>query len=106
MAIATLADRLKVSLDELRMALPLPPPPDEPVGAIQPAATDLSGVAPGGLASNGICMLLLIARAAAHRIAFAGDDDPRFHTIGTILVSVALLPLGADVLSATRYTGC
>ncbi len=49
------------------------------------------------LALNAICMLLLIAPAAVHRIAFAGDDDPRFHRIGTILVSVALLPLAAAI---------
>ncbi len=49
------------------------------------------------LGLNAICMLLLIAPAAVHRLAFGGEDDPRLHRIGTVLVSVALLPLGTAI---------
>jgi HAMP domain-containing protein len=57
------------------------------------------------LAVCGLTVVLLLAPAAVHRIAFAGEDDERFHTIGTILISIALVPLAlsiaADVLIAT-----
>jgi len=35
----------------------------------------------------------LIALAAVHRLAFSGDDDARFHELGTTLMSAALIPL-------------
>lgn len=45
------------------------------------------------LAALALCVILLLAPAAIHRIAFRGRDVERFHTIGSWLVSIALLPL-------------
>jgi hypothetical protein len=45
------------------------------------------------LALAALSVVLLIGPAAVHRIAFSGEDDARFHRIGTILVSGALIPL-------------
>jgi hypothetical protein len=42
-------------------------------------------------------IILLITPAAIHRIAFDGRDDPRMHTVGSILITVALIPLAAGV---------
>ncbi|MBV8742956.1 MAG: hypothetical protein JOZ12_14300 [Sinobacteraceae bacterium] len=57
------------------------------------------------LAVCGVTVGLLLAPAAVHRIAFSGQDDERFHRIGTLLISTALVPLAfsiaADVLIAT-----
>jgi hypothetical protein len=50
-------------------------------------------------------IILLLAPAAIHRIAYQGQDDPRFHKIGSWLVTLALAPLslgiGGDVYLAT-----
>jgi uncharacterized protein DUF6328 len=48
-----------------------------------------------GLAASSV--VLLIAPAAVHRLAFSGEDDPRFHQIGTILVGTALIPLSFSI---------
>jgi Family of unknown function (DUF6328) len=40
-----------------------------------------------------VSLILLVAPAAFHRIAFDGDDTERFFRIGSNLVSAALLPL-------------
>jgi hypothetical protein len=57
------------------------------------------------LAVCGVTVVLLLAPAAVHRIGFSGEDDERFHGIGTVLISIALVPLAfsiaADVLIAT-----
>ncbi len=45
------------------------------------------------LAALALCIVLLIAPAAIHRMAFRGRDSERFHTIGSWIVSAALLPL-------------
>jgi hypothetical protein len=37
--------------------------------------------------------VLLIAPAAMHRVAFGGDDDPRFLRVASRVVTAALLPL-------------
>jgi len=50
-----------------------------------------------GLASTTLSTVLLLTPAAVHRIAFSGEDDARFHTIGTRLVSAALIPLAAGM---------
>jgi Family of unknown function (DUF6328) len=49
------------------------------------------------LALDTLSILLLIAPAAAHRMAFHGNDDERFHRLGSILVSVALAPLALAI---------
>ena len=46
-----------------------------------------------GLALTMLSVILLIAPAAVHRLAFSGDDASRFHQIGAALVTAALLPL-------------
>jgi len=42
-----------------------------------------------GLALTALSIALLLMPAAVHRISFAGDDDSRFHTIGSALVGAA-----------------
>jgi hypothetical protein len=46
-----------------------------------------------GLALTASSVVLLIAPAAVHRLAFSGDDSDRFHEIGAALVTAALVPL-------------
>lgn len=45
------------------------------------------------LMSLALTIILLIAPAAIHRLTFGGNDDPRMHALGSLLMSVALLPL-------------
>lgn len=40
-----------------------------------------------------LAIILLIAPAAIHRITFDGNDDPRLHSTGSVLIAMALLPL-------------
>jgi hypothetical protein len=40
-----------------------------------------------------LTITLLIAPAAIHRLTFGGNDDPRMHALGSLLMSIALLPL-------------
>jgi hypothetical protein len=40
-----------------------------------------------------LAIILLIAPAAVHRLTFDGKDDPRLHSTGSILMTLALLPL-------------
>lgn len=44
-----------------------------------------------------LCLVLLVAPAAFHRIAFDGDDNEKFYTIGSRLITLALLPLALGV---------
>jgi Family of unknown function (DUF6328) len=44
-----------------------------------------------------VAIVLLISPAAIHRIAFGGQDDPRMHSSGSMLISIALLPLAIAV---------
>ncbi|MEI9888373.1 MAG: DUF6328 family protein [Rhizomicrobium sp.] len=44
-----------------------------------------------------LALILLVAPAAFHRIAFGGDDTERFYRIGSNLITVALLPLALGV---------
>ena len=62
------------------------------------------------LLSLALAIILLIAPAAIHRLSFAGRDDPRLQSIGSLLITTALLPLACaiscDVLVAlTRLFG-
>jgi uncharacterized protein DUF6328 len=59
------------------------------------------------LACVAVAIVLLIAPAAIHRIAFDGDDDARFLRIASRIVTSALLPLSIGVstelyVAATR----
>ncbi|MDB6083209.1 MAG: hypothetical protein JWN43_1090 [Gammaproteobacteria bacterium] len=40
-----------------------------------------------------LTIVLLISPAAIHRVTFGGADDPRMHSIGSLLIAAALLPL-------------
>jgi hypothetical protein len=50
------------------------------------------------LMSSVVATILLIAPAAIHRIAFHGQDDPRFHRIGSNVITIALLPLTSAIV--------
>jgi len=47
----------------------------------------------GALAAIALSIVLLIAPAAIHRMTFKGEDVERFHTIGSTIVTLALVPL-------------
>jgi hypothetical protein len=49
------------------------------------------------LASLTLAIILLICPAAIHRIAFGGADDPRLHSAGSLLITIALLPLAVGI---------
>ena len=49
------------------------------------------------LGSDAIALVLLIAPAAFHRIAFHGADTERFFRLGSVLVTAALLPLALGI---------
>jgi len=51
------------------------------------------------LALIALGIILLVAPAAIHRIAFYGSDDARSHFIGSRLVTVALAPLALGISS-------
>jgi hypothetical protein len=62
------------------------------------------------LLSLTLAIILLIAPAAIHRVSLGGRDDPRLQSIGSVLITIALLPLAGaiscDVLIAlTRLFG-
>jgi hypothetical protein len=50
-------------------------------------------------------VVLLIAPAAIHRIAFEGADDPRFLQLASRLVTAALIPLALGVASELYVAG-
>jgi Family of unknown function (DUF6328) len=45
----------------------------------------------------GLAVVLLIAPASVHRIAFGGQDDPDFLKIGSLFVIAAPLPLAIGI---------
>jgi hypothetical protein len=49
------------------------------------------------LAAVALSVTLLITPAAVHRLTFGGKDVPRMHTIGSLLVTVALIPLALGI---------
>jgi hypothetical protein len=49
------------------------------------------------LLSLTLAIVLLICPAAIHRIAFGGADDPRMHSAGSLLITIALLPLALAI---------
>jgi hypothetical protein len=46
-----------------------------------------------GLMSLMLAVILLIAPAAIHRLAFEGRDSSRFHALGSRIIAIALLPM-------------
>jgi hypothetical protein len=46
-----------------------------------------------GLLCLVLAIVLLIAPAAIHRVTFGGNDDPRLHSTGSVLIALALVPL-------------
>ena len=52
-----------------------------------------------GLAFVAVAIVLLISPAAIHRIAFDGDDDERFLSLSSHIVTAALVPLALGVAS-------
>jgi hypothetical protein len=50
-----------------------------------------------GLALTTVSVVLLISPAAVHRLAFSGEDNSRFHEIGSALVTAALVPLSLAI---------
>lgn len=51
----------------------------------------------GALLAMALSMTLLIAPAAVHRLTFDGRDEKRMHSIGSLLVTLALAPLAAGL---------
>jgi len=49
------------------------------------------------LLSLALAIVLLISPAAIHRLAFSGSDDPRLQSIGSVLITMALLPLACAI---------
>ncbi len=50
-----------------------------------------------GLLCLALAVVLLIAPAALHRIAFDGEEDPRMHRLGSFLITAALLPFATGI---------
>jgi phage shock protein PspC (stress-responsive transcriptional regulator) len=49
------------------------------------------------LCCTGLAVILLMAPASVHRIAFSGQDDPAFVRIGSVFVVAAPLPLALGI---------
>jgi hypothetical protein len=49
------------------------------------------------LAAVALSVMLLITPAAVHRMTFGGQDVPRFHKIGSAIVTIALIPLALGI---------
>jgi len=52
----------------------------------------------GALLAIALAMMLLVTPAALHRIAFGGQDSERFHRLGSLIVTLALIPLGVGIV--------
>jgi hypothetical protein len=57
-----------------------------------------------------LAVILLISPAAVHRLSFGGRDDPRLQSIGSVLITMALLPLACAIscdvwIALTRLFG-
>lgn len=51
----------------------------------------------GALLSMALAMTLLIAPAAVHRLTFDGRDEDRMHAVGSVLITLALIPLAGGL---------
>ena len=49
------------------------------------------------LCAVALSVMLLITPAAVHRMTFGGEDVARFHKIGSVIVTIALIPLALGV---------
>jgi len=49
------------------------------------------------LLANASAMILLICPAAVHRMSFGGRYEPRMHTVGSALLTMALAPLSVSI---------
>lgn len=56
-----------------------------------------------GLSAAALSVLLLMTPAALHRIAFRGEDNPRFLTIGSGFVIAAAFPLAVGVATNVAF---
>jgi hypothetical protein len=45
------------------------------------------------LAMVALAIIILVAPAAIHRVAFSRADDPRSHRVGSLLITIASAPL-------------
>lgn len=55
--------------------------------------TPLQFVHMAALLALSLAVILLIAPTAVHRIGFEGREDPRVHSIGSVLITAGLVPL-------------
>ena len=60
-----------------------------------PAEAKLAHIA--ALCCMGLAVVLLMAPASIHRIAFSGQDDPDFIAMGSVFIIVAPLPLALGI---------
>jgi hypothetical protein len=71
------------------------------VGTLTKAFAELPGwlqnVHAAGLLAVALSVLLLMTTAAVHRIAYHGEDDTEFFRVGSLLVSIAALPLASGI---------
>ena len=68
-------------------------------GAIFRAAPErVKDYACGKLFHGGLSVVLLIARAAYHRIVYAGEDSQDMHRVGSALVTAATIPLALGLV--------
>ena len=102
---ATLHDRIDYVLSEARVMLPgaqallgfqLLVPLMKSFESLPDSAQIVHFVA---LLFVAIAVVLLIAPAAVHRIAFQGDDDDRFLRLASRILTIALIPLALGVAS-------
>lgn len=63
-------------------------------GELSPAARLVHLVA---LVAVALTIILLISPAAIHRVTFDGNDDRRLHSLGSALITAALLPLACGM---------
>jgi hypothetical protein len=66
----------------------------EAFAELRPGAKIVHAVA---LCCMGLAVILLMAPASVHRIAFSGQDDPEFLKLGSIFVIAAPLPLALGI---------
>jgi uncharacterized protein DUF6328 len=104
-------DRIDYALTECRVMLPgaqalfgfqLLVPLMQSFEALPATARTVHFVA---LALVAVTVVLLIAPAAIHRIAFEGADDPRFLRLASRLVTAALIPLALGIAGELYVAG-
>jgi hypothetical protein len=66
-------------------------------GAFEQLAADAKMIHAASLCCIGVAIILLMAPASLHRIAFGGQDDPDFVRIGSLFVVAAPVPLALGI---------